>query len=174
VSWGAILGLAGGCYLLKAVGPLALSGREIPVRARSVLELLAVPLLAALVAVQTMAHGEALVLDARLPALGVAAVLVWRRAPFIVVVLAAAAAASLGLGPLSVAPGLAQRRAVEEKQRRREQQEHGLVERAGNRQQRERGQPAQRPGHAAVAHEDARGANRPREEGARGSHAVRR
>jgi hypothetical protein len=36
-----------------------------------------------------------LVLDARTPALSVAAVLVWRRAPFLVVVLAAAATAAL-------------------------------------------------------------------------------
>jgi hypothetical protein len=36
-----------------------------------------------------------LVLDARTPALAVAAVLVWRRAPFLVVVLAAAATAAL-------------------------------------------------------------------------------
>ena len=95
MSWGAILGLAGGCYLLKAVGPLALAGRQIPARAQSVLELLAVPLLAALIAVQTLTHGKSLALDARLPALCVAAVLVWRRAPFIVVVLAAAATAAL-------------------------------------------------------------------------------
>jgi hypothetical protein len=35
------------------------------------------------------------VIDARLPALVVAGVLVWRRAPFLVVVLAAAATAAL-------------------------------------------------------------------------------
>ena len=34
-------------------------------------------------------------LDARVPALAVAALLVWRRAPFLVVVLAAAATAAL-------------------------------------------------------------------------------
>lgn len=53
------------------------------------------PLLAALVAVQTLDGGERLVLDARLPALAVAAILVWRRAPFLVIVLAAAATAAL-------------------------------------------------------------------------------
>ena len=41
--------------------------------------------------VQTVGDGHRLVLDARVPALAVAAVLVWRRAPFLVVVLAAAA-----------------------------------------------------------------------------------
>ncbi|MFV0633195.1 AzlD domain-containing protein [Demequina sp.] len=49
-----------------------------------------VALLAALVAVQTFASGQAVVLDARVAAVAVAAVLLWRRAPFIVVVAAAA------------------------------------------------------------------------------------
>ena len=53
------------------------------------------PLLAALILVQTLDGGQRLVADARLPALAVAAVLVWRRAPFLVVVLAAAATAAL-------------------------------------------------------------------------------
>ena len=53
------------------------------------------PLLAALILTQTLGDGQHLVLDARVPALAVAAVLVWRRAPFLVVVLAAAATAAL-------------------------------------------------------------------------------
>jgi branched-subunit amino acid transport protein len=59
------------------------------------LDLVAVPLLAALILVQTLGDGRRLVVDARAPALAVAAVLVWRRAPFLVVVLAAAATAAL-------------------------------------------------------------------------------
>jgi hypothetical protein len=59
------------------------------------LDLVAVPLLAALILVQTLGDGTRLVVDARAPALAVAAVLVWRRAPFLVVVLAAAATAAL-------------------------------------------------------------------------------
>jgi hypothetical protein len=55
----------------------------------------AIPVLAALVVAQTVDGGERIVLDARVPAVGVAAVLVWRRAPFLVVVLAAAATAAL-------------------------------------------------------------------------------
>jgi branched-subunit amino acid transport protein len=95
VSWGAIFGLAAGCYAMKAVGPVALAGRDVPERAQALLSLLAVPLLAALIAVQTVTHGKSLVIDARLAAVAVAALLVWRRAPFIVVVLAAAATAAL-------------------------------------------------------------------------------
>lgn len=95
MSWAAILALGAGSYLLKAVGPVAIGRRQLPAEAVEVLELLSIPLLAALVAVQTLNGGGKLVLDARAPALAVAAVLVWRRAPFLVVVLAAAATAAL-------------------------------------------------------------------------------
>lgn len=95
MSWWALMGLAAGCYAMKAVGPVLLAGRTVSASVERLLGLLAVPLLAALVAVQTFADGEELVLDARAPAVGVAAVLVWRRAPFLVTVLAAAATAAL-------------------------------------------------------------------------------
>ena len=45
--------------------------------------------------VQTLDAAGRLTVDARVPALAVAAVLVWRRAPFLVVVLAAAATAAV-------------------------------------------------------------------------------
>lgn len=94
MSWGALLGLGAISYALKAVGPLVLGGREPGPGAARLLALVAVPLLAALVVVQTFGSGERLVLDARAPALAVAAVCVWRRAPFLVTVLAAAATAA--------------------------------------------------------------------------------
>lgn len=53
-----------------------------------------VALLFALFTVQAFTSGGAVVLDARVPAVAVAAVLLWRRAPFIVVVIAAAAVAA--------------------------------------------------------------------------------
>jgi branched-subunit amino acid transport protein len=56
---------------------------------------LTVALLAALTAVQTFAVGQSLVLDSRLPALAVAALLYWRKAPFIVAVAVAALVAAL-------------------------------------------------------------------------------
>ncbi|WP_029252588.1 AzlD domain-containing protein [Paraoerskovia marina] len=51
-------------------------------------------LLAALVVVQTVANGQEVVVDARLPALGAAAVALALRAPFIVVVVLAAGVAA--------------------------------------------------------------------------------
>jgi branched-subunit amino acid transport protein len=70
-------------------------GRRLGPQVRQTLDLVAVPLLAALILVQTVGDGHRLVLDARGPALAVAAILVWRRAPFLVVVLAAAGTAAL-------------------------------------------------------------------------------
>ena len=67
---------------------------ERPAPAR-VANLLTVALLSALVAVQTLAVGQSIVVDARVPALIVAAGLFALRVPFIVVVIAAAAVAAL-------------------------------------------------------------------------------
>lgn len=95
MSWAAILALGAAAYAMKALGPVILGRRELRPAVAQLLELVAVPLLAALVAVQTFDGGERLVLDARVPALLVAVLLVWRRAPFLVVVVGAAATAAL-------------------------------------------------------------------------------
>ena len=82
-------------YFVKALGyvipPRVL---EAPRPAR-IADLLTVSLLAALVAVQTLGVGQAIVVDARVPAVLVAAGLLALRAPFLVVVVAAAAVAAL-------------------------------------------------------------------------------
>ena len=95
MSWAALLALAAASYTLKALGPVFAGRREAGPDLRTVLDVVAVPLLAALTLVQTLDGGQRIVLDARVPALGVAALLVWRRAPFLVVVLVAAATAAL-------------------------------------------------------------------------------
>ena len=95
MSWTVLIALCLVSYALKAAGPLLAGGREMGPQTRQVLDLVAVPLLAALILLQTIAVGHHLVFDERVPALGVAGVLVWRKAPFLVVVLAAAATAAL-------------------------------------------------------------------------------
>ena len=95
MSWIVLVATAAGVYAMKAVGPVLAGERELPARAAQVLDLVAVPLLAGLVAVQTLDGGQRIVIDARVPALLVAALLVWRRAPFLVVVLAASGTAAL-------------------------------------------------------------------------------
>jgi branched-subunit amino acid transport protein len=95
VTWPALLGLAAASYLLKAIGPVLAGQRQLRPAVGQVLDLVAIPLLAALILIQTLDGGRQIVFDARVPALLVAGVLVWRRAPFLVVVLAAAATAAL-------------------------------------------------------------------------------
>jgi hypothetical protein len=95
MSWAPLLALCCSAYALKLGG--ALAGGRVRARLGSTLPLalVAVPVLAALVVVQTVSTGDRLVLDARVPAVVVAGVLVWRRAPFAVVAVAAAATAAL-------------------------------------------------------------------------------
>ena len=95
MSWSVLLALCAVSYALKAVGPVLAGGRELGREARRTLDLVAVPLLAALILVQALGDDHRLVLDARSPSLAVAAVLVFKRAPFLVVVLAAAGTAAL-------------------------------------------------------------------------------
>jgi branched-subunit amino acid transport protein len=95
VSWAALVALSAVSYALKAAGPVLAGGRELSARVRVTLDLAAVPLLAALIVTQTLGGDHRITLDARLPALAVAAVMVWRRAPFLVVVLAAAGTAAV-------------------------------------------------------------------------------
>jgi branched-subunit amino acid transport protein len=93
--WGAIIAAGIGCYLLKLAGlSVPPSILERPLVAR-VADLIPVALLSALVAVQVVAQGRSLVLDARAAALGVAVVLLLLRAPFLLVVFGAAAVAAV-------------------------------------------------------------------------------
>ncbi|MET2009924.1 AzlD domain-containing protein [Microbacterium chocolatum] len=93
--WNAIILAALGCVGLKLLGYLVPSSWMEGPRASRVADLLTVALLAALVAVQAVGAGQAIVVDARIPALVVAAGLLLLRAPFLVVVVAAAATAAL-------------------------------------------------------------------------------
>jgi branched-subunit amino acid transport protein len=87
-----LIGLAVGTYGLKAAAPLLLGGRDLPEQVARLADLLPAALLAALVLVSTIARDSTLVVDARLVGLGAAAIALYRRAPFVVAVLAAAAA----------------------------------------------------------------------------------
>ncbi len=94
--WVLVGGTVVGCYLLKLVGYLVPARVLAAPRIRPLVELLPVALLAALVVVELLADGRHLDLDGpRLAGFAVGAVAVWRRAPFLVVVLAAALTAAL-------------------------------------------------------------------------------
>lgn len=85
-----LVGLAVGTYSLKAVGPLVLGGRTLPTSMMRVTGLLPAALLAALVVSSGLMADGAPSLDARAAGLAAAAVALWRKAPFVVVVLLAA------------------------------------------------------------------------------------
>jgi branched-subunit amino acid transport protein len=94
--WGLVLATSLGCYLLK------LAGYFVPARwldgpgVRRLVELVPVALLAALVVVEAVANGRHLDADwTRLAGIGAGAVAVWRKAPFLVVIVVAAATAAL-------------------------------------------------------------------------------
>jgi branched-subunit amino acid transport protein len=91
VIWAAVLGTALGCYLWKVLG---LSLPERWLATPRVAAALPVALLAALVAVQAVADGQRLAVDARLAGLVAGAVAVLLRAPFLVVVAVAAGVAA--------------------------------------------------------------------------------
>lgn len=93
--WHAILLASIVCVALKTVGYLVPPAWFDAPRPSRTIDLLTVALLAALVVVQTLGAGQAVVVDARLPAVLVAAGLLVFRAPFLVVVVAAAATAAL-------------------------------------------------------------------------------
>jgi branched-subunit amino acid transport protein len=95
VSWTAILLLAGLAYAFKAIGLVALDGVELPDWFGKVTALLPPALLAALVVVQTFAEGTHLSADARIVGVAAGCVAVWRKAPFLVVVIVAAATTAL-------------------------------------------------------------------------------
>ena len=84
----AVLGLK----ILGYLVPQSLVSGPTPTRVTS---LLTVALLSALIIVQTLGSGHGIAVDARVPALLVAAGLLAVRAPFIVVIAAAAATAAL-------------------------------------------------------------------------------
>lgn len=94
--WWLVIGTVVGCYLLKLVGYF------VPARVlehgptRRAVELLPVALLAALVVVEAVAKGRHYDVDwPRLAGFAVGAVAVWRKAPFLVIVVVAALTAAL-------------------------------------------------------------------------------
>jgi hypothetical protein len=93
--WNAILVAAIICVALKTLGYLVPARVMDAPRPARIADLLTVALLAALVAVQSLGVGQAITVDARVPAVAVAAGLLLLRAPFLVVVAAAAVVAAL-------------------------------------------------------------------------------
>jgi branched-subunit amino acid transport protein len=95
MSWAGVIALSAGAYVLKAAGAFLGDRIDGEKAERWSLEIVVVAVLAALIVVQTVGADRKLVIDARLPAVLLAALLVWLRTPFLLVVVAAGATAAL-------------------------------------------------------------------------------
>jgi len=94
--WFWILLAVAAAYVIKLSGyllPRKLLDRPMVIRLAMGLT---VGLLASLTILNTVGKGQAIVLDSRLLALGAAAIALWLKAPYLVVVLVGAVAAALG------------------------------------------------------------------------------
>jgi branched-subunit amino acid transport protein len=90
MTWTLVLVLAAVAYAFKLTGLVVLGGRTLPAVVDRCLALIPAALVAALIVKDTFASGQDLTIDARAAGVGVAAVLAWRRAPLIVVIVAGA------------------------------------------------------------------------------------
>lgn len=94
--WTLVIATIVGCYLLKLAGYLVPARVLDHPRTRRVIGLLPVALLAALVVVEALASGRHLDWNGpRMAGFAVGAFAVWRRAPFLVVVISAAVVAAV-------------------------------------------------------------------------------
>lgn len=86
-----IIGSALVTFVIKAAGPVALGGRELPAWFTSVVVLLAPALLAALVATQALADGDQLKVGADTVGVAAGGLVVWRTGSIVACVLVAPA-----------------------------------------------------------------------------------
>lgn len=89
--WWTIAGCTVVTAIIKGIGPVALGGRDIPPRLIGVITLMAPALLAALVVTSTFAVGDQWRVGANTAGVAVAGVILVRRGPLIVAVIAAVA-----------------------------------------------------------------------------------
>lgn len=93
--WALIAGCAAVTFAVKAAGPVALGGRDLPPRLSRVIVLMAPALLAAFVVTQALADGERLHVGADTAGVAAAGLVVWRGAsvlPAVVIAVAVTAA----------------------------------------------------------------------------------
>jgi branched-subunit amino acid transport protein len=76
--WGLIAGCALVTALIKAAGPVAFGGRELPNRLGGVIALLTPALLAALIVTQALADGRRIAMGADTAGVALAGVVLWR------------------------------------------------------------------------------------------------
>ena len=92
---GVAVTVGGATYAFRAAGPWLGERLRIPERVEQLMADAAVVLLTALVVTATIFDGHAFAGPSRLVGVGIGAVLAWRRAPFVLVVVAAAGSTAL-------------------------------------------------------------------------------
>jgi branched-subunit amino acid transport protein len=90
-----IAGCAAVTAAIKAAGPIALGGRELPTWFTSVVILLSPALLAALVATQAFAEGDRLALEADTAGVAAGGLVIWRTGSIVACVVVAAVATAV-------------------------------------------------------------------------------
>jgi branched-subunit amino acid transport protein len=93
--WALIAGCAAVTFAIKAAGPVALGGRELPAWTAGVIRLLAPALLAALVCTAALADGKDLGVGADTVGVAAGGLAIWRGASIVVGVAVAAALTAL-------------------------------------------------------------------------------
>jgi branched-subunit amino acid transport protein len=95
MTLGVIFALAAGTYAMRLAGPLLRGRIQISPRLEQLMSIVAIVLLAAFVATSTAFESGGFAGWARFAGVAVGGVLAWRRAPFVLVVVAAAATTAL-------------------------------------------------------------------------------
>ena len=98
--WWLILGLILSTAAIKAAGPVALGGRELPDWFRRLVAVAAPALLSALVAVSVLAEGQRYSVGAQTVGVAAAGLVLWRRGS-IVIAVAVAVAVTAGIRALA-------------------------------------------------------------------------
>lgn len=89
-AWAIVAGCAVVTFAIKAVGPVALGGRDLPDAFSRVIVLMAPALLAALIVSNALADGDRVGLGADTAGVAAGALVVWRRGSIVGCVVAAA------------------------------------------------------------------------------------
>lgn len=91
MTWALVLALGAGAYGFKVLGLVVIGDRTLPPGLERCLVLIPAAMLAALIVLETFGSGQHLRFDARAVGVGAAAIVAWRKAPLIVVIVTGAA-----------------------------------------------------------------------------------
>jgi branched-subunit amino acid transport protein len=95
MTWTLVFSLAAGAFAFKLIGFFLLGRSTLPPVVERCLALIPAALIAALVAKDTFSVGQRLLIDARVAGVAAATVAVWRKAPFVAVIVIGAGVTAL-------------------------------------------------------------------------------